>query len=392
MADALMTTYRRLPVAFTKGRGAWLWDEHGNRFLDAVSGVGVCALGHAHPKVAEAVCKQAQTLLHTSNLYRIPAQEQAADLLCRRAGMERAFFCNSGAEAVEAAIKIARFYGHTRRIALPSIVVAENSFHGRTLATLSATGNRKVQAGFEPLVQGFLRVPLNDTNALHSVAENNRNVVAILLEPIQGEGGVNIADVDYLRNVRAICDENDWLMILDEVQSGLGRTGAWFSYQHYDVCPDVTALAKGLGNGIPVGACLARGKAATLFTPGAHGSTFGGNPLACSAALAVLDVIDHEGLVQRAAQLGAQMISELRSQLAGVDQVRSIRGKGLMIGIELASPCGELVNAAIADGLLINVTAERVVRLLPPLVISDAEAQQIVEGVVKVIKAFSKNR
>jgi acetylornithine aminotransferase len=395
MAEALMSTYKRLPVTFERGEGAWLWDDTGRQYLDALSGVAVCGLGHAHPAVAEAVCAQARRLVHTSNIYGVAKQRELAERLTCLAGMERAFFCNSGAEANEAAIKLARLYGHNRGIATPTIIVAENSFHGRTLATLTATGNRKTQAGFEPLVRGFLRVAYNDLEALRTIAKNSSEVVAVLLEPVQGEGGVNVPDDDYLDGVRALCDEQGWLMMLDEVQTGMGRTGRWFAYQHGKAVPDVITLAKGLANGVPIGACLARGAAADTFKPGNHASTFGGNPLACSAALAVLGVIEKDKLPARAAELGARMLARLRERLGPAKEthntVNAIRGKGLIIGIELARPCGELVEQALHKGLLINVTAERVIRLLPPLILSDQQADQIADTVAELVIAFARN-
>lgn len=389
-----MSTYSRLPVTFERGEGPWLWDDTGKKYLDAISGVAVCGLGHAHPAVAEAVCRQARTLVHTSNLYGIANQQRLAERLTRLAGMDRAFFCNSGAEANEAAIKLARLHGHKKGINLPSIVVAEASFHGRTLATLSATGNRKVQAGFEPLVRGFLRVAYNDLDALHTIAKNSADVVAVLLEPVQGEGGIHIPNDDYLAGVRALCDQHGWLMMLDEVQTGMGRTGRWFGFQHSGVVPDVITLAKGLANGVPIGACLARGEAADTFRPGNHASTFGGNPLACSAALAVLDTLEQQRLGERAAELGARIVAGLRARLeeGGERLVTDIRGRGLMIGIELDRPCAELVGLALARGLLINVTAERVVRLLPPLILSDAEADQVAAGVAELIAEFVRGQ
>ncbi len=388
-----MSTYSRLPVTFERGEGGWLWDTTGKKYLDAISGVAVCGLGHAHPAVADAVCQQARTLVHTSNLYGIAKQQQLGERLTRLAGMDKAFFCNSGAEANEAAIKLARLYGHKKDIGLPTVVVAEGSFHGRTLATLSATGNRKVQAGFEPLVRGFLRVAYNDLDALHNIAKNSAEVVAVLLEPVQGEGGVNIPNDDYLAGVRALCDQHGWLMMLDEVQTGMGRTGRWFGFQHSGVTPDVITLAKGLANGVPIGACLARGAAADTFKPGNHASTFGGNPLACSAALAVIDTIENNRLTERAALLGERIADRLRARLqpsetANGKLVNDIRHRGLMIGIELDRPCGELVGQALERGLLINVTAERVIRLLPPLILSDAEADQIADGVADLVTDF----
>ncbi len=388
MSDPLMTTYTRLPVTFDRGEGAWLWDSAGKKYLDAVSGVAVCGLGHAHPAVTKALCEQAGKLVHTSNLYGIARQQELGERLTQLSGMDKVFFSNSGAEANEAAIKLARLYGHNKGIATPAIIVAENSFHGRTLATLTATGNRRVQAGFEPLVQGFVRVAYDDLDALATIAKNSPNVVAVLVEPIQGESGIQIPADDYLDGVRALCDQYGWLMMLDEIQSGMGRTGKLFAFQHTGITPDVMTLAKALGNGMPIGACLARGAAADVFKPGNHGSTFGGNPLACSAALAVLETIEREALVERAAQLGLRMKAGFDSALAGIAGVVQIRAKGLMLGIELDRACGELTKQALAQGLLINVTAEKIIRLLPPLIISDAEADQIVSGVCALIKSF----
>jgi acetylornithine/N-succinyldiaminopimelate aminotransferase len=388
MADYLMATYARLPVQFERGEGVWLWDTEGRQYLDALGGIAVCALGHAHPGVAQAISDQARRLVHTSNLYGITLQEQLAERLCKLSGMERAFFCNSGAEANEAAIKIARLYGHGREITTPTIIVMENSFHGRTLATLTATGSRKVQAGFEPLVQGFIRVPYNDLQAIKTVAENSNDVVAVLVEPIQGEGGINIPDPDYLLGLRRICDDHGWLLMLDEIQTGMGRTGEWFACQHTGMLPDVITVAKALGNGVPIGACLARGTAAGLMHPGNHGTTFGGNPLATRAALAVLDAIEQEQLVAHAAELGRQLLEGFREQLAGLAGVKEIRGLGLMIGIELDRPCAVLVGRALERGLLINVTAERVIRLLPPLVTTVHQGQMIVEKVSELVREF----
>jgi acetylornithine aminotransferase len=383
-----MATYARLPVQFERGEGVWLWDTEGRQYLDALSGIAVCALGHAHPGVAQAIADQARRLVHTSNLYGITLQEQLAERLCKLSGMERAFFCNSGAEANEAAIKIARLYGHGREVATPTVIVMENSFHGRTLATLTATGSRKVQAGFEPLVQGFIRVPYNDLQAIKTVADNSNDVVAVLVEPIQGEGGINIPDPDYLLGMRRICDDHGWLLMLDEIQTGMGRTGEWFACQHSGMLPDVITVAKALGNGVPIGACLARGTAAGLMHPGNHGTTFGGNPLATRAALAVLDAIEQERLVAHATELGQQLLEGFRQQLAGLPGVKEIRGLGLMIGIELDRPCAELVGRALESGLLINVTAERVIRLLPPLVTTAHQGQMIVEKVSELVREF----
>lgn len=388
MSEHLMQSYHRLDVAFVRGEGPWLFDEQGNRYLDALSGIAVCGLGHAHPAVASALCKQAAELVHTSNLYRVPLQEQLADRLCALGGMDKAFFCNSGAEANEAAIKLARLYGHQRGIKNPAVVVMEGSFHGRTLATLSATGSRKVQAGFEPLVQGFVRVPYNDIGALAAVAEHSHDAIAVLVEPVQGEGGVVVPDRGYLAAIRKLCDERNWLLMLDEVQTGMCRTGAWFAYQHEDLLPDVVTLAKALGNGFPIGACLARAEAAQLFKPGNHASTFGGNPLACAAALAVIKTLEDGALARRAAQSGQHLLDKLRDALAGVDGVTDVRGMGLMLGIELDRPCGELVQAALSRGLLINVTSARVVRLLPPLIIDDEQVDHIADAVGGLVREF----
>ncbi len=389
MSDALMTTYASLPVAFERGEGALLWDTEGNQYLDAISGIAVCGLGHAHPAVTKALCEQAAKLVHTSNLYQITRQQQLAETLVLLSGMERVFFGNSGAEANEAAIKLARLYGHNQGIDQPTIVVMENSFHGRTLATLTATGNRKVQAGFEPLVPGFVRVPYNDMEALQNVASRNPNIVALLVEPVQGEGGVNIPDDDYLDNIRALCDEHHWLMMLDEIQTGMCRTGRWFGFQHGKGCPDVMTIAKALGNGVPVGACLARGKAAEVLQPGNHGSTFGGNPLACHVAMAVIKTMQDQDLASRAEALGKKFLRELRGKLADNPHVTSVRGKGLMIGVELDMPCGGLVGLAMTRGMLINVAAETTVRLLPPLIITDEEADTIIDTVCSLINEFT---
>jgi len=385
---ALMNTYARLDVTFTRGEGPWLWDDQGRRYLDALCGIGVTGLGHAHPRVTAAICEQAGTLLHTSNLYHIPVQQQLGERLCQLSGMERVFFANSGAEANEALIKLARLHGHQQGIDNPAVIVMENSFHGRTLATLTATGNRKVQAGFEPLVQGFIRAPYNDVSALKAIADNSQNVAAVLLEPIQGEGGINIPDADYLAEVRALCDQQGWLLLLDEVQTGVARTGEWFAFQHSDILPDAMALAKGLGNGMPIGACLARGAAAELMQPGHHGSTFGGNPLVCRAALAVLESIEEDQLVSRVAQMGETLFSAFSERLADLDGVVSIRCAGLMVGITLDRDCPQLVTLALEQGLLINVTAGSTVRLLPPFILSDDELNLLVEGVSGLIKTF----
>ncbi len=388
MSDPLMATYRRLPITFTHGEGAWLWDEAGKRYLDALSGIAVCGLGHAHPAVRDALCEQAGSLIHTSNLYQIAAQTELGARLTACAGMDRVFFGNSGAEANEAAIKLARLHGHHRGIERPAILVMESSFHGRTLATLSATGNRKVQAGFEPLVQGFVRVPYNDLGAVATAAANRQDIVAVLVEPIQGEGGINIPAPDYLPRLRAICDRQGWLLMLDEIQTGMGRTGRLFAHQHTGIQPDVMTLAKGLANGVPIGACLARGVAATVLGPGSHGSTFGGNPLACRAASVVLEILERDHLVDRAARLGKQLQASFRQALARQPGVRDIRGLGLMIGIELDRPCAELVGRALEAGLLINVTAERVIRLLPPLILETDQVELLVDQLARLIVAF----
>jgi len=384
----LMHTYSRLPASFVKGAGAWLEDDKGKRYLDLLTGVAVCSLGHSHPVIADAICDQARTLLHTSNHFSIPKQEQLANELCRVSGMDSVFVCNSGAEANEAAIKLARYWGHSRDIDNPTIIVTDGSFHGRTLATLTATGNRKVHAGFEPLVQGFARVPYNDVEAIRHVAENNNSVVAILVEPIQGEGGVNVPDADYLKSLRQICDDNDWLLMLDEIQTGMGRTGKWFAFQHSGIVPDVMTLAKALGNGMPIGACVARGKAADVLQPGSHGTTFGGNPLACAAALAVINTLDKENLVQQADKLGKKILKGLKGKLGELPGVSDIRGQGMILGIELDRPCRELMFKGLEHGVVLNVTADKVIRLLPPLILSEEECDMVVDKVSQLVKEF----
>src|SRR5882672_1639968 len=384
----VMNTYARLPVAFERGEGCWLWDAHGKRYLDAVAGVAVCGLGHSHPKYVAALRKQVGKLVHTSNLYQIALQERLADRLTAISGMENVFFCNSGCEANEAAIKLARLYGHGKGVESPAIVVMDKAFHGRTLATLSATGNRKVQQGFEPLVPGFVRVPFNDIESVRQVASHDKSVVAVLVEPIQGEGGINISTMQYLRDLRELCDRQEWLLMVDEVQCGLGRTGKWFVYQHAGIQPDVVLLAKGLASGVPIGACLARGAAAGVFKPGTHGSTFGGNPLACSAALATLAAIEEEGLMKNAERIGGILLAGLREALAGRPGVVEVRGHGLMIGVELDRPCGDLVTQALEAGLLINVTMDKVIRLLPPLVMNEAEARQVLSILLPLVHSF----
>jgi acetylornithine/N-succinyldiaminopimelate aminotransferase len=390
MSSKVMPTYGRLAVTFDRGEGAWLWDDNNKQYLDALSGIAVCGLGHAHPAVHKAICAQSEKLLHTSNLYNIAVQEQLAERLTQKSGMDNVFFCNSGAEANEAAIKLARKFGHERGIENPAIVVMERSFHGRTLATLSATGNAKIQKGFEPLVEGFIRVPYDEIAAITKAISQHPNVVAVLVEPIQGEGGVNIPAGDYLNNIRALCDQHNLLMMLDEIQTGMGRTGKLLAYQHNGILPDVCTLAKALGNGVPIGACLASGKAATVLTTGNHGSTFGGNPLACSAALAVLDILERDNLIVLAESKGKAISLGLTEFLRANKHVTNIRNKGLMLGIELDAPCGELVQMALAKGLLINVTQEKVIRLLPPLIIDDQQIQRIVETLAMLIEQFTE--
>ena len=381
-----MPTYARLAVTFDRGEGAWLWDENQQRYLDALSGIAVCNLGHAHPAVHEAICQQSAKLLHTSNLYQIASQEKLADTLIQMSGMTNVFFSNSGAEANEAAIKLARKFGHSKGIETPKIIVMDKSFHGRTLATLSATGNAKIQQGFEPLVEGFIRVPYNDIAAIKTVLAENSSVVAILVEPIQGEGGVNIPAADYLNQIRALCDEYDVLMMLDEIQTGIGRTGKFLAFQHNGIIPDVCTLAKALGNGVPIGACLASGKAANLFIAGNHGSTFGGNPLACSAAFAVLNTLKNSDLIAQATEKGNTICDAFQEKLNSNAHVLNIRHLGLMIGIELDTPCTELVGKALSAGLLINVTQDKVIRLLPPLVIDTNQITQLVDTLSTLIQ------
>jgi acetylornithine aminotransferase len=384
-----MNTSARLPVAFTHGQGTWLFDEAGNRYLDALAGIAVSTLGHNHPRLVEAISRQAGKVLHTSNLYRIPLQEELAVRLAKLSGMDEVFFCNSGLEANEAAIKLARFYGHKKKgIDLPSIIVMERAFHGRSLATLSASANRKAQAGFEPLVPGFIRVPYGDMDAVRQIASRSRDVVAVMLEVLQGEGGVNAVSDETLHGLRALCDEYGWLLIVDEVQCGMGRTGKWFGWQHAGVRPDIMTLAKGLASGVPIGACLTSGLAAGLFQPGNHGTTFGGNPLACAAALTTIDVITEEGLMDNAVRVGDAIRAGFKKALDGVAGVTEIRGRGLMIGIELARPCGELVMRALDAGLLINVTSDNVARMLPALIFSDSDAKTLVEGLTPLIREF----
>jgi acetylornithine aminotransferase len=385
-----MPTYGRLPVTFARGEGAWLWDENNKQYLDALSGIAVCGLGHAHPAVHKAICEQSEKLLHTSNIYRIAVQEQLADRLIAKSGMDNVFFGNSGAEANEAAIKLARKFGHERGIDCPTIIVTDKSFHGRTLATLSATGNAKIQKGFEPLVEGFVRVPYDNIHAIQEAIAQNSNVVAILVEPIQGEGGINIPASDYLNQIRKLCNQHDLLMMLDEIQTGMGRTGKFLAYQYNSILPDVCTLAKALGNGVPIGACLASGKAAKVLTAGNHGSTFGGNPLACSAALAVLETLDNDNLTALAEQKGNAICSGFNKLLQDNPHIVEIRHKGLMIGIELDTPCIDLVQMALDNGLLINVTQDKIIRLLPPLIIDDAQIKQLVDTLSLLIAQFTQ--
>ncbi|WKL18176.1 aspartate aminotransferase family protein [Comamonas testosteroni] len=381
----LMRAYARQPVSFVRGRGARLWDEQGREYLDAIAGVAVTSLGHAHPEIAAVMADQAATLLHTSNVFRIDWQEQLGERLCALAGMEKVFFCNSGAEANETALKLARLHGHRKQVAQPQILVMENAFHGRTLATLAATGNAAKQQGFEPQMPGFVRVPYDDIDAVRRAAREAPGIVAVLVEPVQGEGGIRVASPGYLRALRELCDSQGWLLMLDEIQTGLGRTGAWFAHHHAGITPDVMTLAKALGNGVPIGACLARGAAADLFSPGQHGSTFGGNPLACRVACTVLGIMERDGMAQRAALLGERLLAGLRLALAGHPDVQAIRGLGLMAGVELKRNCQELVGRALAEQrLLITVTRERTIRLLPPLICDEAQIDDIVARVASL--------
>ncbi len=389
MSDHLVHAYQSMPVSFTRGDGCYLWDSDGKQYLDALCGISVTSLGHNLPALTAAIQEQAATLLHTSNLYSITWQHKLADLLCENAQMDRVFFGNSGAEANEAAIKLARLFGHQQGIDNPQIVVMQHGFHGRTMATLSATGSRKVQAGFEPLVSGFVRVPYNDIDAISAVAENNRNVVAILVEPVQGEAGIVIPDAGYLKALRQICDRNDWLLMLDEVQSGMGRSGKLFACQHEAVIPDVMTLAKALGNGVPIGACVCAGKAAEVIKPGNHGSTFGGNPLASRAAFTVLDYMIKNRIADNAEQRGQQLFGELQQGLAGNSQVTEVRHLGLLLAVELKIPCPQLVSRALEHGLLINVTATNVVRLLPPLIMNEAQTSELATRLVDCINTFT---
>lgn len=388
MNDHLMNTYARLPVAFDRGEGAWLWDENGKRYLDAISGLGVTALGHAHPIVSDVIADQARLLMHTANIVRVPWQEKLGDKLAGISGLDRAFIGNSGTEAIECALKIVRLAGHERGIALPGVIVMENSFHGRTLAALSATGSGKVQAGFEPLVGGFVRVPFNDLPAVEKIASGPNEITAVLVEPIQGESGIQVPDAGYLAGLRRVCDAQGWLLIFDEIQSGLCRTGRWYACQHEEALPDILTSAKALANGFPIGACLARGEAAGLLTPGRHGSTFGGNPLACRTACTVLDIMRDEHLADRSARLGARMLAGFRQRLQGRSPVVSIRGRGLMIGIELDREVEHFKTMGLERGLLMNVTRGKVIRLLPPLIIDEDQADEIVATVSTLVESL----
>jgi acetylornithine aminotransferase len=390
-ADAqshLMNTYGRLPMALSHGQGVWLWDTEGKRYLDGLAGIAVNTLGHAHPKLVPALHDQINKIIHSSNYYQVPLQETLGAKLCELSGLDKAFFCNSGLEANEAALKIARKFGHDKGISMPEIIVYERAFHGRSIATLSATGNKKVQAGFEPLVEGFVRVPLNDLGALQDVARSHHNVVAVFLETIQGEGGIHAARNDYLKAVRQLCDERDWLLMLDEVQCGIGRTGKWFAHQWAGVKPDVMPLAKGLGSGVPVGAVVCGPRAANVLGPGNHGTTFGGNPLAMRAGVETLRIMEEDGLLANAAKVGGELKAALQREFSGAAGVVEVRGEGLMLGIELDRPCGDLLGRAAEAGLMLSVTAERVIRLVPALILTSDEAAQIVQILVPLVKDY----
>lgn len=383
----LMRAYARQPVSFVRGSGALLWDEQGVEYLDAIAGVAVTSLGHAHPEITAVIAEQAGMLLHTSNVFRIDWQERLGERLCALTGMQRAFFCNSGAEANEAALKLARLHGQRKGIARPTVLVMDNGFHGRTIGTLSASGNPAKQAGFEPLLDGFVRVPYDDIEAVRQAAEQHPDIVAVLLEPVQGEGGIRVASIAYLRELRALCDRHGWLLMLDEIQAGMGRTGAWFGHQHAGITADVMTLAKALGNGLPIGACVARGDAAELFSPGLHGSTFGGNPLACRVACSVLDIMQRDELPLRAAVLGERLLGRLQQALGDHPEVIAIRGRGLMVGIELSRPCKELVGRALSEQrLLITVTRDSTIRLLPALICSEAQIDDIAQRITQLLK------
>ncbi len=387
MTSHIMPTYGRLPVTFTKGNGVWLWDTDNNRYLDALSGIAVCNLGHADPDIHQAICEQSSKLIHTSNIYGIEHQETLANQLISLSGMDNVFFSNSGAEANEAAIKISRKFAHEKGIENPLVITMQSSFHGRTLATLSATGNAKIHNGFSPLVPGFIHIPYNDIDALHQAISEHSSVVAVMLEPVQGEGGVNIPADDYLNQVRALCDQHDLLMMLDEIQTGVGRTGKFLSFQHNGILPDVCTMAKGLANGVPIGACLAQGKAAEILTAGTHGSTFGGNPLACRAALAVLHKLKSTGLMTQVEEKGALIKKQFSEKLKTNNNVANIRNKGLMIGIDLVEAAPDLVQKALDKKLLINVTAEKTIRLLPPLIIEPDQIELLTDTLADILNA-----
>ena len=382
----VMTTYGRLPIALSHGQGVWVWDVNGKKYLDGLGGIAVNTVGHNHPRLVPALQDQVAKLIHCSNYYHVPLQEELAARLVERSGMTNVFFCNSGLEANEAALKLARKFGHDKGIENPQIVVYEKAFHGRSIATLSATGNPKIQAGFGPLVEGFIRVPLNDLDALKKATEGNPNVVAVLFETIQGEGGIHQMRWDYLQQVRALCDANDWLMMVDEIQTGFGRTGKWFAHQWAGITPDVMSLAKGLGSGVPIGAVVAGPKAAHIFGPGNHGTTFGGNPLATRAGVETIRIMEEDKLLDNAATVGAHLKAALQRELGSLPGVKDIRGQGLMLGVELDRPCGELIGLAAEAGLLLSVTADSVIRLVPPLILSTAEADQIVAILTPLVK------
>lgn len=384
----VMPVYNRLPIALTHGKGVFVYDENNNEYLDALSGIGVTSLGHCHPAVVEAIEEQAHKIIHTSNIFQIPEMEKLADELTQITGMENIFFSNSGAEANEAAIKLARLYGHQKDIEIPHIIVVEKGFHGRTLANISASGNRKIQAGFEPLVQGFFRAPYNDIAAIKNIATHHHDIVAIWVEPILGNAGIQIPDSNYLAELRKICDENGWLLMLDEIQTGLCRTGKFYAYQHQDIVPDILTSAKALGNGIPIGACLASGAAAGLFQPGKHGSTFGGNPFACHVARAVIKTMQQEEIAANAAKVGSYLLHQLQERFANIENVKAIRGKGLMIGIELDRPCREVYHHALKQNLIFSVTAQKVIRLLPPLIYSNENADMLVDRLEKTLQSY----
>ncbi len=385
--SAVMPTYGRLPLEACKGEGAWLFDEQGNAYLDTFTGIAVCSLGHANPEIADVVASQARTLVHCSNFFHINSQEQLAEKLCQISGMDNVFFGNSGAEANECAIKIARMFASHKGISQPKIITTEHSFHGRTLATLSATGNPKVQKGFEPLVSGFVQVPYNDIAAVERLS-NDPDIVAIMIEPVQGEGGVNVPADDYLNSIRALCDQNDWLLIADEIQTGIARTGQWFAYQHADITPDVVTSAKALGNGVPIGACLTHGKAAKLLQAGNHGSTYGGNPLSTSVAKKVLEIIERDGLVKQAEIQGAKLLQSLKARLLAHEKIKDIRGLGMMVGIELDQDCADLMKRGIDRGVLVNVTQGHVVRLLPALNMSDSQLDDLIDKICSLIEDY----